>query len=86
MTSSQTKILLEKFKTNPYLKKEEQDHLARTLNTSAIRIADWYRIRRFSQREKGLLVKGKYSLKIVNLYLLYLQWITPSVYTKKHTY
>ena len=60
MTSIQEKILMEKFKTNPYLKQEQKHQLARSLNISVKRIESWYRRMRFSQRQKGLLVKGEY--------------------------
>ena len=61
MTSNQTKVLMEKFKTNSCLKKEERHQLARALNLSTERIAEWYRHRRFIQRQKELWVKGEYS-------------------------
>ena len=61
MTSNQTKILLEKFKINPYLEEKERDPLATSLNISAESVAVWFASRRSSQRKKEFLAKGKYS-------------------------
>lgn len=60
MTFDQTKILLDKFKSNPYLNKEQKHHLATSLNVSVKRIEQWYGVWRFKQIEKGLLEKSEY--------------------------
>ena len=46
MTPSQTRILMDKFQANAYLRKEEIHQLAMSLNTTRKRINNWFSHRR----------------------------------------
>ena len=59
MTPYQLKILMKEFHASPFLKVEQQNQLASSLNVSAKRIAAWYTRRRFAQRQEGLLAKSE---------------------------
>ena len=60
MTPYQIKVLMKEFNASPFLKKEQQNQLARLLNVSEKRIAAWYARRRFAKRQEALLAKGEY--------------------------
>lgn len=60
MTPYQTNILIKEFNAHPFLGKEKQHELARSLNVSAKRIGAWYAHRRFQKKEKGLPIKGEF--------------------------
>ena len=59
MTPYQTQILLWRYETNPYIKKEEKHQLAHLLNISEERIKDWFEERRKRQRKSGIFRDGE---------------------------
>ena len=55
MTPTQTKTLMEKFQSNPYLSRKEIRHLALSLNITKKRIENWFNYRRHRKVGEGLL-------------------------------
>ena len=55
MTETQTQILMEMFKANAYLKKEEKCQLAKSLNSTKQKIASWFKYMRHKNVREGML-------------------------------
>ena len=53
---------MERFQSKPYLEKGEKHQLAKSLNTSELRIEKWFNNRRSQRRKAGLLTKGEECL------------------------
>ena len=55
----QTEQLIKSFDANVYPKKEELCQLAKSLNTSRKRIANWFGHMRHRKRAQGMLIEGE---------------------------
>ena len=69
LTEYQLQILMERFQVHPYVKEEEQHHLAKSLNISEKKIRKWFSNRRNKEKTKGMLSKGE--LLFSNVQLVY---------------
>ena len=57
LTPYQEQVLVKRFQVNPYLEPGEKNELAPLLNMSIKSIVQWFRVRRYYTRKKGLLRK-----------------------------
>ena len=63
MTPYQRRMLQEKFQVKPYLEKDVQSELARSLNISRKSITDWfYHMRQIKKQKEEQLCIGEYSV------------------------
>ena len=60
LTCYQRETLVKRFEDKPYLEQEEKPQLARSLNISETKLAQWFLNKRKIARKKGLLCKYKY--------------------------
>ena len=66
-TKSQSQILMERFQTNPYVGKEENLQLAKSLNISEESIRIWlHNYRRRNNITKSVLFKGQLVYSMYN--------------------